>query len=163
MSFRATHRNARIAPRKARLVADMIRGMNAAEALVALEFNPQRAAWYYKVFSKARWQTQKNRMQIHPASKCLKFRVDEGPTMKHPPKDRGRPHPLKSAVTCISCLPSRSLFRLRRPDPWDRRPILRIPRWHHRDPQISLVRPKAASLPSSWLRTTRFGSSSIAD
>ena len=35
MSFRATHRNARIAPRKARLVADMIRGMNAAEALVA--------------------------------------------------------------------------------------------------------------------------------
>ena len=48
MSFRATHRNARIAPRKARLVADMIRGMNAAEALVALEFSPQRAAWYYK-------------------------------------------------------------------------------------------------------------------
>jgi large subunit ribosomal protein L22 len=40
MSFRATHRNARIAPRKARLVADMIRGMNAAEALVALEFSP---------------------------------------------------------------------------------------------------------------------------
>ena len=74
MSFRATHRNARIAPRKARLVADMIRGMNAAEALVALEFSPQRAAWYYKSVLKSAMANaeEQDADRIHPALKCLK-------------------------------------------------------------------------------------------
>ena len=39
MAFNASHRFARIAPRKARLVADMIRGKRIEEALTALDFS----------------------------------------------------------------------------------------------------------------------------
>ncbi len=46
--FVARHRYARITQRKARLVADMIRGRSANEALELLEFSPKRAAAFYK-------------------------------------------------------------------------------------------------------------------
>ena len=44
MSFRATHRNARISARKVRHLADMIRGRFADEALDLLRFQPHRGA-----------------------------------------------------------------------------------------------------------------------
>ena len=45
MSARAIHRDAPVSPRKARLVADMIRRKRVEEAQDILEFNPQRAAY----------------------------------------------------------------------------------------------------------------------
>ncbi|MCD0460276.1 50S ribosomal protein L22 [Roseiconus lacunae] len=42
--FKASHRNARISPRKVRLVADLVRGQYADEALDLLKFQPQRGA-----------------------------------------------------------------------------------------------------------------------
>ena len=42
--FKASHRWARIAPRKARLIADMVRGMPVNDAIAVLEASPQRAA-----------------------------------------------------------------------------------------------------------------------
>ncbi|MFT5081671.1 MAG: large subunit ribosomal protein L22, partial [Planctomycetota bacterium] len=45
--FTAKHRYARSTARKARLVADAIRGMNVNEALELLQFAPQRAASFY--------------------------------------------------------------------------------------------------------------------
>ena len=50
MEYRAIHRHARIAPRKARLVADLIRGMNVDEALNALGEllrNPRETKFIY--------------------------------------------------------------------------------------------------------------------
>ena len=47
-TFQAKHRFARITARKARLIADMIRGHSANEALEFLEFAHQRAASFYK-------------------------------------------------------------------------------------------------------------------
>jgi large subunit ribosomal protein L22 len=44
MSFRATHRFARISPRKVRPLADLIRGKFVDEALDILQFQPQRGA-----------------------------------------------------------------------------------------------------------------------
>ena len=44
MGYRATHRFARISPRKAGLVMSMIRGMPLERALEALDFSLQRAA-----------------------------------------------------------------------------------------------------------------------
>ena len=44
MSFRATHRYARISPRKVRALADLIRGKFADEALDILRYQPQRGA-----------------------------------------------------------------------------------------------------------------------
>ncbi len=54
MAFRATHRNVRISARKVRLLADMIRGKFADEALAILKYQPQRgAAILYKVLRSA--------------------------------------------------------------------------------------------------------------
>ena len=44
MAWISTHRFARIAPRKARLVVDLVRGLQAAEALDVLKFANKRAA-----------------------------------------------------------------------------------------------------------------------
>ena len=48
MAYNASHRFARIAPRKARLVSDMVRGLPVDEALTALDFSKRRGAWYLK-------------------------------------------------------------------------------------------------------------------
>ena len=48
MVYNASHRFARIAPRKARLVSDMVRGLPVDEALTALDFSKRRGAWYLK-------------------------------------------------------------------------------------------------------------------
>lgn len=44
MSFRASHRNARISPRKVRPIADLVRGKFVDEALDILRYQPQRGA-----------------------------------------------------------------------------------------------------------------------
>ena len=44
MAFRASHRFARVAPRKVRRLADLIRGRFADEALDILKYQPQRGA-----------------------------------------------------------------------------------------------------------------------
>lgn len=52
--FRATHRYARIAPRKAQPIMDMIRGMSASDALDTLQHDTHRAsAMIYKVLASA--------------------------------------------------------------------------------------------------------------
>ncbi len=95
MVYRAIHRFARIAPRKARLVADMIRGMKIEQAMNALEFSKRRAAWYFKaVLRSALANAQEEDVDVHGLY-ISESRVDEGPTMKRwQPKDRGRAHPI---------------------------------------------------------------------
>jgi len=44
MAFRASHKNARISPRKVRPVADLVRGKFVDEALDILRYQPQRGA-----------------------------------------------------------------------------------------------------------------------
>lgn len=46
--FVARHRYARISSRKARLIADMVRGRNVNDALDLLELSPQRGATFFK-------------------------------------------------------------------------------------------------------------------
>ncbi len=95
MAYSATHRYARIAPRKARLVADMIRGMKIEEAMNALEFSTRRGAWYFKaVLRSALANAQEKDVEVHDLY-VSESRVDQGPTMKRwQPKDRGRAHPI---------------------------------------------------------------------
>jgi large subunit ribosomal protein L22 len=44
MSFQASHQYAKVTPRKARPIADLVRGMNASRALEMLNLNPRRAS-----------------------------------------------------------------------------------------------------------------------
>ena len=96
MSYRAIHRYARIAPRKARLVADLIRGRRIDEAMTALEFSKKRAAWYFKsVLKSAIANAEEQDADVHSLF-VSESRVDEGPVQKRwRPKDRGRAHPFK--------------------------------------------------------------------
>jgi large subunit ribosomal protein L22 len=96
MSYHAIHRYARIGPRKARLVADMIRGKRIDEALTSLVFSKQRAAWYFKaVLKSAIDNAEQQEADVHNLY-VSESRVDQGPVIKRwRPKDRGRAHPIK--------------------------------------------------------------------
>jgi len=95
--YTAKHRYARIAQRKARFVADMIRGRFANEALEILEFSPRRAAAFYlKVLRSAIANASQdpdvnlNRLYV---SDC---RADDGPMLNN--RLRYRPGPQGRAM-----------------------------------------------------------------
>ena len=101
-NFTASHRFARIAPRKARLVADMIRGKGIEDALAALEFSPRRGAWFIKsVLRSAIANAEEANLDVGRLF-VSESRVDEGPTIKRfQPKDRGRSHPIMKRTSHI--------------------------------------------------------------
>jgi large subunit ribosomal protein L22 len=91
MAFRATHRYARIAPRKARLVLDLIRGRDVEDALALLKFSKKRAAVLVdKVVRSA--VANAGEQEADTGSLFVKEAwADPGPTMKRfMPKDRGK-------------------------------------------------------------------------
>lgn len=95
MAYNATHRFARIAPRKARLVADMIRDKNIDQAMTALQFSKKRAAWFLKSLLQSAIANAEEKDASVQNLYVAESRVDEGPTMKRfQPKDRGRAHPI---------------------------------------------------------------------
>ena len=102
MSYRAVHRYARIAPRKARLIADMIRGKRIDEALTALEFSPQRAAYFVRNVLKSAVANAEEADADMGSLYVAESRVDEGPVVKRwRPKDRGRAHPFQKKTSHI--------------------------------------------------------------
>ncbi len=95
MAYKAIHRFARIAPRKARLIADLIRGLPVADAMNQLEMSKRRGAAYYKaVLTSAIANAEEQDASVETLV-ISEARVDEGPVMKRwQPKDRGRAHPI---------------------------------------------------------------------
>ena len=91
MAWQAIHKYARISARKARLVADVVRGRDAQDALNVLKFMPQTAA---VMVSKALRSAVANANEAEADVDRLyvqEIRVDDGPVMKRfQPKDRGR-------------------------------------------------------------------------
>ena len=83
MEARAQARYARVTPRKARRVVDLIRGLPAAEAQAVLRFAPQAASEpVYKVLSSAIANAEHNN-QLDPDTLWVsRAWVDEGPTLK---------------------------------------------------------------------------------
>ena len=84
MASVAKHRFARIAPRKARLLMDLIRGRNVDDAITVLRFNKKRAAvMVEKVVRSA--VANATEQDVAPKRNALFVKacwVDEGPTMK---------------------------------------------------------------------------------
>ena len=93
MKARVSHY--RISPRKARLVADMIRGLAVDQAMTALQFSKKRAAWYYRAVLKSALANAEEADADISRLIVRESRADEGPTIKRfQPKDRGRAHPI---------------------------------------------------------------------
>jgi len=102
MGWQARHRFARTSARKARLVADMIRGRDVQDAMNILKFSPHRAAGMVsKVLTSA--VANANEQEANVESLVVsEARVDEGPTIKRwHPKDRGRAHPIMKRTSHI--------------------------------------------------------------
>jgi len=88
MAYEAVHRFAQISPRKARLLADMIRGKLADEALEILKYQPQRGArMLEKVLRSALANAEDRRAPNLNGLEVVDVRVDGGPMMR-----RMRPH-----------------------------------------------------------------------
>lgn len=105
MESKATARFVRVAPRKARVIADMIRGKYADEALEQLRFTPRRAAGIVaKVVKSAvanavQQQAEESKLVIQVAF------VDKGPTLRRfRPRARGmatRINKMTSHITIV--------------------------------------------------------------
>ena len=93
MPFESKHRFARIAPRKARLLMDMVRGRDVDDAISLLRFSKQRASGMIEkvirsaVANASEQDTTNRRNALYVA----KATVDPGPVIKRfQPKDRGK-------------------------------------------------------------------------
>lgn len=103
-SARATARYVRISPRKMRLVADMVRGKDVAQAKVALAFSTRAAA---KVVDKVIASAVANAENNHDLSRdeliVRKIFVNEGPTLKRfQPRAMGRAFRIRKRTSHVT-------------------------------------------------------------
>jgi len=91
MAYEAAHRFARISPRKARLLADMIRGKFADDALEILKYQPGRGARLLeKVIRSALANAEDRRAPNLSGLMVVEVRVDGGPMFRRmKPRARG--------------------------------------------------------------------------
>jgi large subunit ribosomal protein L22 len=92
MQTQAVLKFVRLSPRKARLVADMVRGKKVDEAVNLLKFSNQRAARIIrKVLDSAIANAENNQGADVDELKVKTITVDEGPSMKRTrPRAKGR-------------------------------------------------------------------------
>lgn len=93
MAKTAIYRGARIAPRKARLVMDMIRGRKVDDAMSVLQFSKRRAAVMVAKVLKSAVANYNEQTVEQSGGELLisEARVDPGVTIKRfQPKDRGK-------------------------------------------------------------------------
>src|SRR5690606_19659741 len=91
-TVRAKARYLRVAPRKARLVADQVRGLPVTEARELLAFSPRGAARdIAKLLESAAANAEHNHELVAEDLLISEIRVDEGPTLRRwRPRARGR-------------------------------------------------------------------------
>jgi large subunit ribosomal protein L22 len=101
---RASARYVRMTPMKVRRVVDLIRGMEAREALSVLQFAPQAASEpVSKVLASAMANAEHN-LQLDPESLIVTVAyVDEGPTLKRfRPRAQGRAYRIRKRTSHIT-------------------------------------------------------------
>ncbi|MGQ9576155.1 MAG: 50S ribosomal protein L22 [Thermoguttaceae bacterium] len=103
MAYTAVHRFARISPRKVRLLADLVRGKFADEALEILRFQPQRGArMLEKVIRSALANAEDQRAARISQLVIADVRVDQGPMFKRlRPRARGMASIIKKRMSHI--------------------------------------------------------------
>ena len=102
MPYEAKHRFARIAPRKARLVMDLIRGRDVDDALSMLKFSKQRVSGMIEkvIRSAVANANEQETANIRNTLYVAKAWVDPGPVIKRfQPKDRGKAYPINKRTS----------------------------------------------------------------
>jgi large subunit ribosomal protein L22 len=83
MEWESTHKYARISARKARLVADLVRGMPVSKAMSLLRFTPKKGAeLILKVVQSALGNATQSKGVNEDNLVISRIMVDEGPTAK---------------------------------------------------------------------------------
>ena len=97
MPFQSIHRFARISPRKARLMMNLIRGRDVDDALAMLRFAKQRSSGMIeKVVKSAVANANETANPPRNTLYVAKAWCDPGPVIKRfQPKDRGKAYPIK--------------------------------------------------------------------
>jgi ribosomal protein L22 len=101
---RATARYVRTAPRKARLLADQVRGMHIDRARALLRFSPRAAARdIEKLIDSAAANAENNHELVADDMKIREITVDEGPTLRrYRPRALGRATRINKRTSHIS-------------------------------------------------------------
>ena len=100
---KAKARYVRIAPRKARLIADQVRGMHIEQARALLAFSPRGAAEpIHKLINSAAANAESNHDLIGDEMRVSSITVDEGPTLRRfRPRAMGRATPINKRTSHI--------------------------------------------------------------
>ena len=103
MAYTATHKYARISPRKVRALADLVRGKFADEALDILRFQPHRGArMLEKVIKSALGNAEHQQAPAIDDLMVVDARVDGGPMFKRiRPMSRGQAFEIKRRMSHI--------------------------------------------------------------
>jgi large subunit ribosomal protein L22 len=106
MAFPAKHRYARIAPRKARLLMDLVRGRDVDDAINMLRFSKKRASGMVEkvIRSAVANAAEQDQAAKRNALYVAQAWVDPGPVIKRfQPKDRGKAYSImkRTSHLCV--------------------------------------------------------------
>jgi large subunit ribosomal protein L22 len=101
---RASAKYVRVAPRKARLIADQVRGMHIEQARALLRFSPRGAAEdIHKLINSAAANAENNHDLVGDEMRITTITVDEGPTLRRfRPRALGRATPINKRTSHIT-------------------------------------------------------------
>jgi len=101
---RASSRYVRVAPRKARLIADQVRGLQIDRARALLQFSPRAAAQDIgKLIESAAANAENNHDLVADEMRVAEITVDEGPTLRRfRPRALGRATPINKRTSHIA-------------------------------------------------------------
>jgi large subunit ribosomal protein L22 len=101
---RASSRYVRVAPRKARLIADQVRGLHIDRARALLQFSPRGAAEDIgKLIESAAANAENNHDLVGDEMRVAEITVDEGPTLRRfRPRALGRATPINKRTSHIA-------------------------------------------------------------
>lgn len=106
MEAKAVLRYARITPRKARRVIDLIRDKTAGDALQYLKFMPYRGAKFVEKVLKSAMANAEQKKALNPeAMKISEAYVNQGPVMKRvEPRAMGRANIIRKRTSHITII-----------------------------------------------------------
>ena len=106
MEVRAYLKNLQISPRKVRLVADLVRGLDVVKAQQVLTFNDKKCAPYLLKLLNSAIANAENNNSLKKENLYIKtILVDEGFTLKRwKPRAMGRATPIKKRASRITIL-----------------------------------------------------------